>query len=97
VTVPVGECRISNEPPPPGEAVVLEPQEDACRNSINQVFQVKDVDVYQRLGQAFVSGGVGFRYGFGKHVAGILSLNAQFMLPSTGFTLSPSLGVSAGF
>jgi hypothetical protein len=98
VSVPVGECRIDSQTPPlPGQPVMLDPREGACRNSANQVYQVKDVDVYQRLGQAFVSGGVGLRWGFGKHVAAIANLNAQLLLPSTGFTLSPSLGVAAGF
>jgi hypothetical protein len=94
VSVPVGECREPNVPFQIGEISL---RENACRNSTNQVFAVKDVDVYQRLGQGFVSGGVGFRWGFGKHVAAIANLNAQFLLPSTGLTLSPSLGVAAGF
>jgi hypothetical protein len=94
VSVPVGECR---EPGVPFDYGQISQREDACRQSTNQVFEVKDVDVYQRLGQAFVSGGVGFRWGFGKHVAAIANLNAQFLLPSTGLTLSPSLGIAAGF
>jgi hypothetical protein len=97
VTVPVGECRIDDGTTPPGAQRVISRREDQCRSSANQVFDVKDVDVYQRLGQGFVTGGVGFRYGFGKQVAAIATLNAQFLLPSTGFTLSPSLGVAAGF
>jgi hypothetical protein len=94
VSVPVGECR---EPNVPFEIGKISERENACSQSANQVFAIKDVDVYQRLGQAFVSGGVGFRWGFGKHVAAIANLNAQFLLPSTGLTLSPSLGVAAGF
>ncbi len=98
VSVPVGECRLDDDQPVvPGQPREISPIENGCRNSVNQVFQVKDVDVYQRLGQGFVTAGVGFRYGFGKQVAAIASLNGQFLLPSTGFTLSPSLGVSAGF
>jgi len=96
VTVPVGECRAFSPPPVDGQ-YMLDPRDNSCRESSNQVFAVKDVDVYQRLGQGFVSGGIGLRWGFGKHVAAIANLNAQFLLPSTGFTLSPSLGVSAGF
>ena len=61
------------------------------------MFEIKDVDVYKRLGTAFVTGGVGFRYGFGRRMAAIASVNAQFLLPSFGFTLSPSIGVIAGF
>ena len=65
--------------------------------SDNRALAVKDVDVYQRLGRGFVTAGVGFRYGIGKHVAAVAAVNTQFLLPSFGFTLSPSLGVSAGF
>jgi hypothetical protein len=97
VVVPVGECRVDSAAPVEGQPVMISGRENACRESSNQVFQIKDVDVYQRLGQGFVSGGVGVRWGIGKHVAAIANLNAQFLLPSTGFTVSPSLGVSAGF
>ncbi|HWO14925.1 MAG TPA: hypothetical protein VNN80_35725 [Polyangiaceae bacterium] len=98
VTVQVGECRINRVPPAvPGDPVLLEPQEGACVDSANRVFEINELDVYQRLGQGFVSGGVGFRYGFGRHVAAVATVNAQFLFPSTGFTLSPSVGVTAGF
>jgi hypothetical protein len=98
VVVPVGECRIDSQAlPVNGQEVQITARENACRESTNQVFQIKDLDVYQRLGQGFVSGGIGLRWGLGKHVAAIANLNAQFLLPSTGFTLSPSLGLSAGF
>lgn len=98
VTVQVGECRINRVPPAvPGEPVLLEPQEGACVASSNRVFAVNELDVYQRLGQGFVSGGIGFRWGFGKHVAAIANVNAQFLFPSSGFTLSPSVGITAGF
>jgi hypothetical protein len=98
VTVQVGECRINREPPAvPGDPVLLEPQEGACVDSSNRVFEINEVDVYQRIGQGFASGGVGFRYGFGRHVAAVANVNAQFFFPSSGFTLSPSLGLTAGF
>jgi hypothetical protein len=96
VTVPVGECRHPSEADTPGVIIQNGPT-DRCRNSFNQVFEVKQLDVYQRLGQAFVSGGVGFRYGFGKHVAALANLNALFLFPSSGFTVSPSVGIAAGF
>jgi hypothetical protein len=96
VVVPVGECRAYSPPPVDGQ-YVLDPRDLACRGSSNQVFDVKEIDVYQRLGQGFISGGIGLRWGIGKHVAAIANLNAQFLLPSTGFAVSPSLGVSAGF
>ena len=100
VKVQVGECRkAENRIPPavPGAPVELDSDEGQCLNSTNRVFEVNELDVYQRLGQGFVTGGVGFRYGLGKHVAAIASVNGQFLFPSAGFTLSPSLGVSAGF
>lgn len=97
VVVPVGDCHIDSPPPVDGEERMITLAENACRQSSNQVIELKEVDVYQRLGQGFVSGGIGVRWGFGKHLAAVANLNAQLLLPSTGFTLSPSLGVSAGF
>jgi hypothetical protein len=93
VSVPVAECRGESDP----NTNLITMGEQNCIASENRALEVTDVDVYQRLGQAFVTTGVGFRYGFGKRVAGVASLNAQLLLPSVGFTLSPSLGVSAGF
>jgi hypothetical protein len=95
VVVPVAECR--QTPYVPGEPNEITQAEDNCSKSNNLALGVKDVDVYQRQGQGFATAGIGFRYGFGKSVAVIASLNTQVLLPSVGFTLSPSLGVSAGF
>jgi hypothetical protein len=99
VSVPVAECRQTGLGTAfvPGTANVITEAENQCASSTNRALQVKDVDVYQRLGRGFVTGGIGFRYGIGKRVAAIASLNTQFLLPSFGFTLSPSLGVAAGF
>ena len=100
VKVQVGECRkAENRVPPavPGQPVELESDEGQCLDSTNRVFEVNELDVYQRLGQGFASGGIGFRWGFGKHVAAVANVNAMFLFPSSGFTLSPSVGVSAGF
>lgn len=99
VSVPVAECRQTGLDTPfvPGGVNQISQAEKNCSVSDNRALGVKDVDVYQRLGRGFVTGGVGFRFGFGKHVAAIASVNTQFLLPSFGFTLSPSLGVSAGF
>jgi hypothetical protein len=94
VSVPVGECREPGVPFEPGQ---ISQRENACRESANQVFEIKQVDVYQRLGQGFVSGGIGLRWGFGKQFAAVANLNAQFLLPSTGLTLSPSIGAAYGF
>jgi hypothetical protein len=97
VSVPVGECRVDDGTDVPGEPIQIDQREQGCRTSNNQVFEVKNVDVYQRLGQGFVTAGLGLRYGIGRRVAAVASVNAQFLLPSIGFTLSPSLGVAAGF
>ena len=99
VSVPVAECRQSGLDAPftPGQPTQITQGEENCIQSTNRALQVKDLTVYQRLGQGFVTGGLGFRYGFGKHLAAIASLNAQLLVPSVGFTLSPSLGVLAGF
>ncbi len=99
VSVPVAECRQTglDQPYVPGSGNEITPAEDECARSANRALQVKDVDVYKRLGQGFVTAGVGFRYGIGKHLAAIVAVNTQFLLPSFGITLSPSLGVAAGF
>jgi hypothetical protein len=99
VQVPVAECRANTAgtSTSPDAPIVISRGEQTCIQSSNRALQIKDVDVYQRLGQGFVSAGVGFRYGIGRHVAAIANLNAQLLVPSTGFTLSPSVGVSAGF
>src|SRR6185436_8320170 len=99
VTVQVAECRQTGLGTAfvPGAPNEITQAEDTCATSANRALSIKDLDVYQRLGRGFVTGGVGFRLGIGKRVAAIASVNAQFLLPSFGFTLSPSLGVSAGF
>ncbi len=99
VSVPVAECRQTglNTAFVPGAPNEITQAEDLCARSDNRALAVKDVDVYQRLGRGFATAGVGFRYGIGKHVAAIAAVNTQFLLPSFGITLSPSLGVSAGF
>lgn len=93
VSVPVGECRIES---PPG-SIQITPAENACLQSENQVYENVEVDVYKRLGLGMVTAGGGLRWGFGKHVAAVASVNVQVLLPATGLTLSPSLGVMAGF
>jgi hypothetical protein len=99
VSVPVAECRQTGLGSAfvPGAPNEITPAENICSMSANRALSVKDVDVYQRLGRGFVTAGVGFRLGISKRVAAIASVNSQFLLPSFGFTLSPSLGVSAGF
>jgi hypothetical protein len=91
VTVPVGECV-----PPPRTSTITNEQAD-CIDSNNQAITTKDLEVYKRLGQSFISGGPGLRYGITKNIAANLQLTGMFLLPSTGFALTPSLGVAAGF
>jgi hypothetical protein len=99
VSVPVAECRETglNSAFVPGTPNEITSAEDECSRSTNRALEVKDLDVYQRLGRGFVTAGIGFRYGIGKHIAAIAAVNTQFLLPSFGLTLSPSLGVAAGF
>jgi hypothetical protein len=97
VSVPVGDCSKDDGTDVPSGPIMIDQQEQGCRTSNNQVFEIKNVDVYQRLGQAFVTAGFGLRYGIGRQLAAVASLNAQVLLPSVGVTLSPSLGVAAGF
>jgi hypothetical protein len=91
VTVPVGECV------PPPRSNVITPEQNECINSNNQATAQKELDVYKRLGQSFISGGPGLRYGITKNIAANLQLTGMFLLPSTGLALTPSLGVTAGF
>jgi hypothetical protein len=91
VTVPVGECV-----PPPRTATIT-PEQAECINSNNQAVTSKDLDVYKRLGQSFIAGGPGLRYGITKNIAANLQLTGMFLLPSSGFALTPSLGVGYGF
>lgn len=95
VSVPVAECRLDTSYTP--GPIVISQAEQTCIQSTNRALNIKDVEVYQRLGQGFVTGGFGLRYGITRHLAAVAALNAQFLLPSTGLTLSPSLGVGAGF
>jgi hypothetical protein len=99
VSVPVAECRANaaDSPFTPGQPIMISQGEQNCIQSANRALEIKDVEVYQRLGQGFVTAGLGLRWGFGKHIAAIAAINGQLLLPSTGLTLSPSLGVLAGF
>ncbi len=95
VVVPVAECRTDTMNT--GGMITISESENRCILSENRALEIKRLDVYRRLGLGFASAGVGFRYGFGKHVAAIASINAQLLLPTVGFTVSPSLGFAAGF
>jgi len=99
VVVPVAECRedSQNQPITPGQSIMISQAEQNCITSSNRALEIKELDVYQRLGQGFVTAGLGFRYGFDRRWAAIVSVNGQFMLPSSGLTISPSIGVLAGF
>jgi hypothetical protein len=88
VDVTVGECV---ETPPALQSDV------ACVESPNSVVRTRELTVYKRLGQSFISGGPGLRYGFTKNIAATLHVAGVFLIPSTGLSITPSLGVSAGF
>jgi hypothetical protein len=53
----------------------------------------KRLDVYRKLGNAFITGGGGVLLQLGTQTALQLNLNAMLMLPSVGFVLQPSLGL----
>jgi hypothetical protein len=53
----------------------------------------KRLDVYRKLGNAFLTGGGGVLLPLGAHAGLQMSLNALLMLPSVGFVLQPSLGL----
>jgi hypothetical protein len=50
------------------------------------------LDVYRKLGNAFITTGGGFMLSLGENTALQLNLNTMLMLPSVGFVLQPSLG-----
>ena len=93
VEVQVAECASGNRP----DLTVISAAENRCLQSPNAAAELREVNVVQRQGQGFVTVGLGARYGFGKHFAALANLNTMIMLPSSGVTLSPSLGLSAGF
>lgn len=92
LTVQVAECRES-----PFDPAGVTQTELNCSQSQNRALENKNVDVYQRLGQGFATLGLGLRWGFGRHVAAVATVNARLLLPSSGFALSPVLGLLAGF
>lgn len=91
VTVPVGECV-----PPPFRTTISEAEND-CIESDSQAIATKELTVYKRLGQSFVTAGPGLRYGITRNIAANLQVMGLFLLPSTGIAITPSLGVAAGF
>ncbi len=93
VTVQVAECAPGNRP----DLTQISAAENECRFSPNGAAALKDVTVVQRQGQGFATVGLGARYGIGKHFAILANLNSMILLPSSGVTLSPSLGLTAGF
>jgi hypothetical protein len=52
----------------------------------------KRLDVYRKLGNAFLTTGGGLLLPLGESTALQLNVNAMLMLPSVGFALQPSLG-----
>lgn len=93
ITVPVAECAPADRPDYPD----ISAAQNVCATSQSQSTELKQLKVVQRQGQGFVTAGLGFRYGFTRHVAALINLNTMVLLPSSGLTLSPSVGILAGF
>jgi hypothetical protein len=84
-----------------------EPTRDAfldCINALgaydpanNPELPSKTLDVYSKLGNAFVTTGGGALIGLGDNTGLQLNLNAMLMLPTVGVVLEPSLGIVYGF
>ena len=55
-----------------------------------------DLDAYKKLGQQFVSFGLGGVYAFTAGFGVQLNLNGMFMLPTSGAVIEPSLGLVFG-
>jgi hypothetical protein len=54
------------------------------------------VDAWKKMGQAFVSLGVGGMFALTDQLGVVLNLNVMLMLPAPGLVLEPSLGVEVG-
>lgn len=99
VKVTVKDCAVD------AQAGVVDPSEgdpiDQCiapSYSFDQT-RMEDVklDAYKKLGQGFVTGGLGLAYAFTPATALQLNFSFLYMLPSSGPVLQPSLGFNAGF
>lgn len=66
-------------------------------NETKNVTQTYHVDVWRKMGQAFVTGGGGVVYAFTPEIGAMLNVNLMVMFPSSGFVIQPSLGVQYGF
>lgn len=93
VTVPVAECAPADRPEFPG----ISEEQNNCRNSQNRGTAIKELNAVQRQGQGFITAGLGFRYGFTRNVAALVNVNSMILVPSSGVTISPSIGILAGF
>jgi hypothetical protein len=56
----------------------------------------RELDLYRKLGDAFVSAGAGVEWPLGDRAALQVNLNALLMLPSVGLVLQPSIGIAYG-
>lgn len=76
---------------------------DPCRveNQAGEVIQrnpqTQELDAWRKSGQSFVAGGGGVAYAITPEIQAVFDLRANFMFPTTGFVLTPSLGAAYGF
>ncbi|HEY0466784.1 MAG TPA: hypothetical protein VGC79_21405, partial [Polyangiaceae bacterium] len=54
------------------------------------------MDVWKKMGQAFVTGGGGAVWAFTDRLGAQLNLNLMVMLPTSGFVIQPSIGMIYG-
>lgn len=59
--------------------------------------EVEVVDAWKKMGQSFVTGGAGIAFGFTENIAAKLNFNFVYLLPDSGVSLQPSLGLAYGF
>jgi hypothetical protein len=71
--------------------------DSSVANVDNNVTVSRPMDVWRKMGQGFITGGGGVAYAFKENITAQLNLNLMVMLPSSGFVIQPSLGVTYGF
>ena len=71
---------------------------EACLADPNGAYsEVIDLYAYRRMGQLFVAPGAGMVYAITPMIGVQANVDAKVMVPTTGFAVSPSVGVVAGF
>ncbi len=64
----------------------------ADAQTVNTPSKETSLDAYRKLGQSFVGGGGGVMYAVAPNHGVVLNLNFDYMLPSSGLVIEPSLG-----